>query len=90
MVRIHRFLAHKSTVPGISFMTVSNKNPVMRNNKEQNQKDSNSERQNTKAGATSQDFDRIAQEADKERSKKPGSQSNSSKQGNNGRGGGKS
>lgn len=53
------------------------------------QKTGKGEKQNTKAGSTSQDFDKLAREADKERSRKPGSQSNSSSQNNNGRGGGK-
>jgi hypothetical protein len=63
----------------------------MRNNKnlDRNLKSDVSHKQNTKAGGTSQDFDRIAKEAESERTRKPGSQSNSSKQGNNGRGGGK-
>jgi hypothetical protein len=64
----------------------------MANRKDQgrNQKTGTGQKQNTKAGGSSQDFDRISQEADRERTRKPGSQSNSSKQGNNGRGGGKS
>ena len=59
------------------------------NNKNTDQKASKGMKENTKAGGTSQEFDKLAQEADKERSRKPGSQSNSSSQNNNGRGGGK-
>lgn len=60
-------------------------------NKENNidQKTGKGVKENTKARGTSQDFDKLANEADKERSRKPGSQSNSSRQNNNGRGGGK-
>jgi len=57
-----------------------------------NRNDRNSgkdKKEQTKANATSQDFDRLAEEAEQEQKKKPGSQSNSSKQRNNGRGGGK-
>lgn len=49
--------------------------------KEKNQK------QNVQA--TSRDFEQLRKEAEKEETRKPGSQSNSSKQHNNGRGGGK-
>lgn len=59
-------------------------------NKNEKQKDTKGQKQNLKAGSASEEFDSLAREAEKERSKKPGSQSNSSvKQNNNGRGGGK-
>lgn len=47
------------------------------------------DKEKTKVNSSSQDFDRLASEADNKPIRKPGSQSNSSKQGNNGRGGGK-
>jgi len=53
-----------------------------RNNSGKNQ-------QKTSGNATSQDFDRLAEQAEKEQKRKPGSQGNSSRQHNNGRGGGK-
>ena len=59
-------------------------------NKNEKQKDTKGQKQSVKAGSASEEFDSLAREAEKERSKKPGSQSNSSvKQNNNGRGGGK-
>jgi hypothetical protein len=58
-------------------------------NKNSGQRAGKGEKENTKSGVTSQDFDKLSREADNERTRKPGSQSNSSKQGNNGRGGGK-
>ena len=47
------------------------------------------DKEKTKVSCNSQDLDRLSRDAEKERTRKPGSQSNSSKQGNNGRGGGK-
>ncbi len=59
-------------------------------NKNDKQKDIKGQKQNVKAGSASEELDNLSREAEKERSKKPGSQSNSSvKQNNNGRGGGK-
>ena len=58
------------------------------NNKDRNKKAGEEKNQKVKGNATEQ-MDQLQQEADKERSRKPGSQSNSSKQHNNGRGGGK-
>lgn len=46
-------------------------------------------KQTAKSTATSQDFDQLAREAEQKQKRKPGSQSNSSRQHNNGRGGGK-
>lgn len=61
----------------------------MAKNKNQ-QRSTNDNQQNIKKTSSSnQDFDRLAQQADEGPKRKPGSQSNSSKQGNNGRGGGK-
>lgn len=45
--------------------------------------------QNKTIKNASQDIDKLAKEADKERGRKPGSQSNSSDRHNTGRGGGK-
>lgn len=45
--------------------------------------------QNKTINNASQDIDKLAKEADKERGRKPGSQSNSSDRHNTGRGGGK-
>jgi hypothetical protein len=55
----------------------------------QNKEGRNSESKDIQQTSGSDKMDKLQKEADKERSRKPGSQSNSSKQGNNGRGGGK-
>ena len=62
-------------------MRSDNKNTGRQSGKENKEK--------TKVSSNTQDLDRLSRDAEKERTRKPGSQSNSSKQGNNGRGGGK-
>jgi hypothetical protein len=47
------------------------------------------DKEKTKVSGNTQDLDQLSRDAEKERTRKPGSQSNSSNQGNNGRGGGK-
>jgi len=59
----------------------------MKSNNERSSRENKQEK--TESKATAQDFERLANEAEKNEKRKPGSQSNSSKQHNNGRGGGK-
>lgn len=59
------------------------------NSKNRSQETEKNERVSNRQNSGTHDLDRLSKEADKERSRKPGSQSNSSKQSNNGRGGGK-
>ena len=54
-----------------------------------NDKEVEKKTENDQVTETGENLDELSQEADKIRTKKPGSQSNSSKQSNNGRGGGK-
>lgn len=61
----------------------------MNSKKERQQGNDKVQKQNTNTGYPQQDIDKLSQEAEQARTKKPGSQSNSSKQHNNGRGGGK-
>ncbi len=58
------------------------------NNKNDHERKNNKVDKDIKKTSNS-DYEELSHEAEKERSKKPGSQSNSSKQHNNGRGGGK-
>ena len=63
----------------------------MRENKNSRDQKNDTGRNDSKSkqNTSSENLDELTREADKERTRKPGSQSNSSKQGNNGRGGGK-
>ena len=62
-------------------MRSDNKNTGRQSGKENKEK--------TKVSSNTQHLDRLSRDSERERTRKPGSQSNSSKQGNNGRGGGK-
>ena len=56
---------------------------------EDNELNTGQDVQNPAANQTMEEYDRLSEEADKERARKPGSQSNSGDRHNNGRGGGK-
>ena len=59
------------------------------NSKDKGRQASSVDEKKTKVSGNTNGLDSLSRQAEKERTRKPGSQSNSSKQGNNGRGGGK-